>query len=254
MFFEAVGFGGHPPLFLFTYSFFSQRKKYALSSGHGLFVFSLMRAGRMDTLKGKERYSMVDHIQSAEDLESLFWHIVFDDDFGKNNPEFTTELYHYTDKETMVTCILHDKEDNDDKKDDKLYKANRLDLRLTNLTKFSDKEEGCHILPVLKCSLEESYRAKEIDHAFFDQMTCEIDSYVQKNNDLSDWYVFCFSRNGDCQYLKKNYACQDKKLVRCWGFKPWNYWKRHVAINLKKVRKQRKILQLIIFLRYCFAM
>lgn len=57
----------------------------------------------------------------------------------------------------------------------------------------------------------ESYRAKEIDHTFFDQMTCEIDSYVQKNNDLSDWYVFCFSRNGDCQYLKKNYACRDKK-------------------------------------------
>ena len=165
----------------------------------------------MDTLKGKERYSMVDHIQSAEDLESLFWHIVFDDDFGKNNPEFTTELYHYTDKETMVTCILHDKEDNDDKKDDKLYKANRLDLRLTNLTKFSDKEEGRHILPVLKRSLEESYRDKEIDQAFFDQMTREMDSYVQKNNDLSDWYVFCFSRNGDCEYLKRNYACRGKK-------------------------------------------
>lgn len=148
---------------------------------------------------------MVDHIQSAENLESLFWHIVFDDDFGKSNPEFTTELYHYTDKETMVTCILHDK------KDDKFHKANRLDLRLTNLTKFSDKEEGCHILPVLKCSFKESYQAKEIDHTFFDQMTCEIDSYVQKNNDLSDWYVFCFSRNGDCQYLKKNYACRDKK-------------------------------------------
>lgn len=157
---------------------------------------------------------MVDHIQSAEDLELLFWHIVFDDDdddFGKSNPEFTTELYHYTDKETMVTCILHDKEDNDDKKDDKLYKANRLDLRLTNLTKFSDKEEGRHILPVLKCSLEESYRAKEIDQAFFDQMTREMDSYVQKNNDLSDWYVFCFSRNGDCEYLKRNYACRGKK-------------------------------------------
>lgn len=154
---------------------------------------------------------MDDHIQSTENLESLFWHIVFDDDLGKSNPEFTTVLYHYTDKETMVTYILHDKEDNDDKKDDKLYEANRLDLRLTNLTKFSDKEEGRHILPVLKRSLEESYQAKEIDHAFFDQMTCEIDSYVQKNNDLSDWYVFCFSRNGDCQYLKKNYACRDKK-------------------------------------------
>lgn len=167
---------------------------------------------------------MVDHIQGAENLESLFWHIVFDDDFGKSNPEFTTELYHYTDKKTMVTCILHEKKKKktkkkkrqkktkkDNKKDGKLYKANRLDLRLTNLTKFSDKEEGCHILPVLKCSLMESYRAKEIDHTFFNQMTCEIDSYVQKNNDLSDWYVFCFSRNGDCQYLKKNYACRDKK-------------------------------------------
>ncbi len=157
---------------------------------------------------------MDDHIQSTENLESLFWHIVFDDGFGKNDPEFTTELYHYTDKKTLVNFILHEKKkkrQKKDKKDDKLYKANRLDLRLTNLTKFSDKEEGLHILPVLKRSLEESYRDKEIDHAFFDQMKREIDSYVQKNNDLSDWYVFCFSRNGDCEYLKKNYACRDKK-------------------------------------------
>ena len=71
---------------------------------------------------------MVDNIQSAENLESLFWHIVFDDDLGKNNPEFTTELYHYTDKKTLVNFILHDNQD------DKVHKANRLDLRLTNLT------------------------------------------------------------------------------------------------------------------------
>lgn len=140
---------------------------------------------------------MVDHVnKSAKNLESLFWNIVFDDNIGVNNPELTTELYHYTNQKTLDECMLH---------------SESLELRLTNLTKFSDKEEGRHILPVLKCSLKESYQAKEIDQDFFNQMTCEIDSYIQKSDDLSDWYVFCFSRNGDCEYLKKNYACRDKK-------------------------------------------
>lgn len=139
---------------------------------------------------------MVDPFERADNLESLFWYIVFGDRTDGRDPRFTVALYHYTNKETLDCFILH---------------KNSLELRLTNLTEFSDKEEGRHILPVIKCSLKESYQAKEIDKTFFEKITGEINSYIQMSDDRSDWYVFSFSRNGDCAYLKKNYACRNKK-------------------------------------------
>lgn len=125
---------------------------------------------------------------STNDLQELYYYSVL---FTDVEIEPCLELFHYTGIDSI----------------DKIVRENYLDLRLTRADLFDDKNEGKHIIRVLKNAIRESHTSPQ----FQDILCGFVDDNSEICNEKEKCYVLCFSKNGNSEYLIGNYAYKRTK-------------------------------------------
>lgn len=135
----------------------------------------------------------------AISLENLVWEAL-----NEINPskEDYLDLFHYTPLENKNKIITKEK----------------IDFRFTRADCFQDTKEVLHAVELMKKALSSLFNQNKIDKAYFQVMKEYLDiSHDVKEivGELRSKYVFCFSKNGNSEYLKNNYACaNDSKGVK----------------------------------------
>lgn len=127
----------------------------------------------------------------AISLENLVWEAL-----NEINPskEDYLDLFHYTPLENKNKIITKEK----------------IDFRFTRADCFQDTKEVLHAVELMKKALSSLFNQNKIDKAYFQVMKEYLDiSHDVKEivGELRSKYVFCFSKNGNSEYLKNNYAC-----------------------------------------------
>ena len=135
----------------------------------------------------------------AISLENLVWEAL-----NEINPskEDYLDLFHYTPLENKNKIITKEK----------------IDFRFTRADCFQDTKEVLHAVELMKKALSSLFNQNKIDKAYFQVVKEYLDiSHDVKEivGELRSKYVFCFSKNGNSEYLKNNYACaNDSKGVK----------------------------------------
>mgnify|MGYP001624275186 CR=1 FL=1 len=121
--------------------------------------------------------------------ELIYYSVLFTDgDYDRN----ALNLFHYTAAEN----------------EDKIIKGDCLKLRFTRADQFQDKNEGRHVISVLRELLKECKNYSQIDEDFYLNTLSIIQDSEDISNELRNLYVFCFSKNGNSDFLRRNYACK----------------------------------------------
>lgn len=142
---------------------------------------------------------MIKKVFKSNYLKELAWEAI-----NEINPskEDYLDLFHYTPLENKNKIITKEK----------------IDFRFTRADCFQDTKEVLHAVELMKKALSSLFNQNKIDKAYFQVMKEYLDiSHDVKEivGELRSKYVFCFSKNGNSEYLKNNYACaNDSKGVK----------------------------------------
>ncbi len=132
-------------------------------------------------------------------LRTLIWEAI--NEINPSKEEYPV-LFHYTPLENKNKIIMKEK----------------IDLRFTRADCFQDKKEVLHSVELMKKALSSLFNQNKIDKAYFQVMKDYLDighDVKEIVGELRSKYVFCFSKNGNSDYLKNNYACaNDSKGVK----------------------------------------
>lgn len=132
-------------------------------------------------------------------LRTLIWEAI--NEINPSKEEYPV-LFHYTPLENKNKIIMKEK----------------IDLRFTRADCFQDKKEVLHSVELMKKALSSLFNQNKIDKAYFQVMKDYLDighDVKEIVGELRSKYVFCFSKNGNSDYLKNNYACaNDLKGVK----------------------------------------
>lgn len=132
-------------------------------------------------------------------LRTLIWEAI--NEINPSKEEYPV-LFHYTPLENKNKIIMKEK----------------IDLRFTRADCFQDKKEVLHSVELMKKALSSLFNQNKIDKAYFRVMKDYLDighDVKEIVGELRSKYVFCFSKNGNSDYLKNNYACaNDSKGVK----------------------------------------
>ncbi len=92
-----------------------------------------------------------------------------------------------------------------------IIKDNHYQFLMTRADCFSDREEGKHIKAVFEDACEECIQNGTIDEEYNKTLKSALDDFDAIAEEQRRWYVLSFSKQENCKYLIKNYACRDKK-------------------------------------------
>lgn len=123
--------------------------------------------------------------------ELRYYGVLFTD--GDCNPVPT--LYHYTASENINKICLD----------------THIELRFTRVDQFKDQHEAQHIIPVLRKLFAQCKEQGRIDDQFYQALVNALDETPVISEHLKQWYVFCVSKENNCQYLIDHYACRSEK-------------------------------------------
>lgn len=127
----------------------------------------------------------------SQSLQDLIWEAIKEINPSK---EKYPVLFHYTPLENKNKIIMKEK----------------IDLRFTRADRFRDTKEVLHSVELMKKALSSLFNQNKIDKAYFQVMKEYLDigqDVKEIVRELRSKYVFCFSKNGNSEYLKNNYAC-----------------------------------------------
>ena len=130
--------------------------------------------------------------QKVNDLKELRYYSLF----------LTGDFYH-----SCLTLFHYTQEENKQY----IIKPGRIELRLTRADQFKDEYEGKHIVAVFEETVLSLFNKGLIDQDYSDALLSAAKEFSPICEEFRHKYVLCFSKDGNCDYLKKNYACKGNK-------------------------------------------